>query len=120
MLCCASTPLRNPHSNHHPTCQQPSNLTYGDEGIGPDASVRVGGGHEVAVGLEGGFEGGVQALAPSLEGAAHYVAALADLDQEAILVLGHVNHDPLVRCVINATWETFFWPALYVKIRSLT
>ena len=54
----------------------------GDEGVGPDAAVavRVGGGGEAAVGLETGLEGGVQAGAACLEGVAHDVAALADLD----------------------------------------
>ena len=52
----------------------------GDEGVGPDPAVRVGGGREAAVGLEAGLKGGVQAGAARLEGVAHDVAALANLD----------------------------------------
>ena len=52
----------------------------GPVGVGPDPAVRVGGGREAAVGLEAGLKGGVQAGAARLEGVAHDVAALADLD----------------------------------------
>ena len=55
------------------------------------------------MGLQARFEGGVQALAPRLEGSAHDVAALADLWQGEIMVLGRVSHATLAKFLPMAT-----------------